>query len=178
MPQAEVWVLNQLCAKQAPKVKHHVYLCSGLNGARPFNPHIVYGLAWADAQRVDQITGYEDTCQTQKRIMGIHHVLCVDCNTRFVLLHLSCPGLHGSAQPLFPPSPQRPEPSRHRLYQQEMTRQNLASQNCKSKLQNRLHTHMNTQYLIKNKQTNEVYGDLTVIIHEDLWRVCETTFRV
>lgn len=23
-----------------------------------------------------------------------------------------------------------------------------------------------------------VYQDLTVIVHEDLWRICETTFRV
>lgn len=62
MPQAEVWVLDQLCTKQASKVKHLADLCPGLNRARPFNAHIVDGLTWADAQGVDQVTGYQDTC--------------------------------------------------------------------------------------------------------------------
>lgn len=62
MPQAEVWVLDQLCTKQACKIKHLADLCPGLDGARPFNPHVVDGLTRADAQGVDQVTGYQDTC--------------------------------------------------------------------------------------------------------------------
>lgn len=62
MSQGEVWVLDQLCAKQASKVKHLTYLRSGLNRTRPFNPHIMHSLTWADAQDVDQVAGYQDTC--------------------------------------------------------------------------------------------------------------------
>ena len=62
MPQAEVWVLNQLCAKQPSKVEHLVYLRPGLDRTGPFNTHIVNSLAGADAQSVDQVTGYQDTC--------------------------------------------------------------------------------------------------------------------
>lgn len=51
--QAKVWVLNQLCAKQASKIKHLAYLCPGLDRARSFNPHKVDGLTRADAQGVD-----------------------------------------------------------------------------------------------------------------------------
>lgn len=61
MPQAEVRVLDQLCSKQASKVKHLGDLCSGLDRARPFNSYIVHSLTWADAQSVDQVTGDEDT---------------------------------------------------------------------------------------------------------------------
>ncbi len=61
MPQAEVGVLDQLCTKQASKVEHLIDLCPRLDGARPFNPHIVDGLTCADAQSVNQVTGYEDT---------------------------------------------------------------------------------------------------------------------
>lgn len=61
MPQAEVWVLDQLCAKQASKVKHLADLRPGLDGARTLNPHVVDSLTGADAQGVDQVAGYEDT---------------------------------------------------------------------------------------------------------------------
>lgn len=61
MPQAEVRVLNQLRAEQASEVKHLVYLCPRLDRTRPFNAHIVDGLAGADAQAVDQVAGYQDT---------------------------------------------------------------------------------------------------------------------
>lgn len=53
MPQGKVRVLNQLCAKQAGKIKHLAYLCPGLDRARPFDPYEVDGLARADAQGVD-----------------------------------------------------------------------------------------------------------------------------
>lgn len=61
MPQAQVWVLDQLCTKQAGKVKHLADLCAGLDRARPFNPHVVDGLARADTQGEDQVTGDQHT---------------------------------------------------------------------------------------------------------------------
>jgi len=61
MPHVEVWVLDQLCAKQASKVKHVAELPPGLDGARPFYPHVVDGLTRADAQGVNEVTGYQDT---------------------------------------------------------------------------------------------------------------------
>lgn len=62
MSQAEVWVLNQLCTEQASEIKHLADLCPRLNRARPFNPQVVDGLTGADAQGVNQVTGYQDTC--------------------------------------------------------------------------------------------------------------------
>lgn len=62
VPQAEVRVLNQLCAEQPSKVKHLVYLRPGLDGTGPFNAHIVDSLTGANSQSVDQVTGYQDTC--------------------------------------------------------------------------------------------------------------------
>lgn len=66
MPQVKIWVLKQLCAKQASKVKHLIYLRPRLDGTRPFNAHVVDGLAGADAQAVDQVAGYQDAYRAPK----------------------------------------------------------------------------------------------------------------
>lgn len=60
MPQAEVWILDQLRAEEPSKVKDLVYLRARLNRSRPFDAHIVDGLAGADAQGVDQVTSNQD----------------------------------------------------------------------------------------------------------------------
>lgn len=62
MSQAEVWVLDQLSAKQASKIKHLADLCPGLDRARPFDPHVVDSLTGTDTEGVDQVTGYQDSC--------------------------------------------------------------------------------------------------------------------
>lgn len=61
VPQVKIWVLNQLRAKHASEVEHLIYLRPRLDRARPFNAHVVDGLAGADAQAVDEVTGYQDT---------------------------------------------------------------------------------------------------------------------
>lgn len=66
MPQVKIWVLKQLRAKQASKVKHLIYLRLRLDGTRPFNAHVVDGLAGADAQAVDQVAGDQDAFRAPK----------------------------------------------------------------------------------------------------------------
>lgn len=69
--------------------------------------------------------------------------------------YLSCPGLHGSAQPLSLVSLQRPKPSHHQLYQRVKSHQNPASQSCKNKLKiHKTWTHMNYLGLCTRKNVN------------------------
>lgn len=60
VPQAEIRVLDQLCTKQASKVKHLADLRTGLDGARTLDPHVVNSFTRTDTQGVNQVTGYQD----------------------------------------------------------------------------------------------------------------------
>lgn len=60
VPQAQVRVLDQLRAEQASKAEHLVDLRPCLDGARTFDPYVVDGLARAEAESVDQVTGDQD----------------------------------------------------------------------------------------------------------------------
>lgn len=62
VPQTEVRVLDQLCGEQPGKVEHLADLRAGLDGARASDAHVVHGLAWAEAERVNQVAGDQDTC--------------------------------------------------------------------------------------------------------------------
>lgn len=60
VPQAQVRVLDQLRAEQASEAEHLVDLRPRLDGARPLDPYVVDGLAGAEAESVDQVTGDQD----------------------------------------------------------------------------------------------------------------------
>lgn len=60
VPQAQVGVLHQLRAQQTSEAEHLVDLRPGLDGARSFDPHVVDGLAGAEAESVDQVAGDQD----------------------------------------------------------------------------------------------------------------------
>jgi hypothetical protein len=61
--QAEVRELGQLRAQKTSKVKHQADLVPGLDGTGTFDTYVVDSLTGAHTQSVDQVAGYQDTCQ-------------------------------------------------------------------------------------------------------------------
>lgn len=78
VPQAQVRVLHQLRAEQASEAEHLVDLRPGLDGARPFDPHVVDSLAGAETERVYQVTGNQNGWQ------GNTHNSHLECTRAFI----------------------------------------------------------------------------------------------